>query len=186
MFRQTQMEIGQKRKQEKWRMTGSAVNEVLSEDEIHVEFIVLYQNLVLEKLPCANQNSEVFRELCEIDHDMPFVKQTPFWFSIGSSCFFMFILLDMWDQQNSNSKHKTHKTCEKIHLASLQLPRCKDQVCRFAGPSNDNQLHPQTSLRKFQTDTICSLTVQGFRPSQKSGSTHTVTMFQASQPYPPQ
>ena len=138
------------------------------------------------KAAMCNQNSELFRELCEIDHDMPFVKQTPFWFSIGSSCFFMFILLDMWDQQNSNSKHETHKTCEKIHLASLQLPRCKDQVCRFAGPSNDNQLHPQTSLRKFQTDTICSLTVQGFRPSQKSGSTHTVTMFQASQPYPPQ
>ena len=60
----------------------------------------------------CNQNSEVFRELCEIDHDMPFVKQTPFWFSIGSSCFFMFILLDMWDQQNSNSKRKTHKTCD--------------------------------------------------------------------------
>ena len=36
-------------------MTGSAVNEVLSEDEIHVEFIVLYQNLVLEKLPCATK-----------------------------------------------------------------------------------------------------------------------------------
>lgn len=64
------------------------------------------------KAAMCNQNSEVFRELCEIDHDMPFVKQMPFWFSIGSSCFFMFILLDMWDQQNSNSKHKTHKTCD--------------------------------------------------------------------------
>ena len=132
----------------------------------------------------CNQNSEVFRELCEIDHDMPFVKQTPFWFSIGSSCF---SCLYCWTCGISRTQTVNIKLIKPvIHLASLQLPRCKDQVCRFAGPSNDNQLHPQTSLRKFQTDTICSLTVQGFRPSQKSGSTHTVTMFQASQPYPPQ